>query len=478
MNAGSAWFSLPIVFVTAWFAGCIGPGLAETPSATPPPLVLLVAGEPSHGPGEHRFPEGCALLADALNRSGLPLRAEVSRGWPAETTLARAATLVIYSDGLDAHVAAKNFAALRRHVDARRGLAVIHFALEPAPGELADLWLEKLGGRFEENFSVNPIWKPQAQLATHPITRGVASLEVEDEWYFHLRFGPEITPLVQAVPPLDVLGSSDGPRSGNAAVRRAIAARAPQTLAWCREDDGWRAFGFTGAHFHRNWSDDAFRTLALNAIVWTAGLDVPAEGIRSALPITPRYATIDEAIARGDVADVRRHLALDPQRVHRGKNPALAPLHQAILRNHAEIARELVEAGANVDQPDGGQRTPLHLAVERNNAELVAFLLAKKARPNEHDRIGWTPLHHAAAKDRVAVARALIDGGADVKTLSARGGTALHEAAASGGAEMIERLLAAGVDPRVVSQTGVTALDLAREYGNAAALERLSAILK
>jgi hypothetical protein len=35
--------------------------------------ILFVAGEPSHGPGEHRFPDGCALLAEALNASGLPV---------------------------------------------------------------------------------------------------------------------------------------------------------------------------------------------------------------------------------------------------------------------------------------------------------------------------------------------------------------------------------------------------------------------
>ena len=188
-----------------------------------------------------------------------------------------------------------------------------------------------------------------------------------------------------------------------------------------------------------------------------------------------RYPTIDEAVARGDLDDVRLHVKTDPQRVHRGRDEALTPLHQAILRNRSEIAFFLLEAGANVDQPDRSQRTPLHLAVERGNVALVEALLARKAKPNERDKIGWTPLHHAAAKDRVAIARALLKGGANPMTLSERGGTALHEAAASGGAEMLQLLLEAKIDPKIVSKLGVTALDIAREFKNEVAIAALSA---
>ena len=191
------------------------------------------------------------------------------------------------------------------------------------------------------------------------------------------------------------------------------------------------------------------------------------------LSAAPRYPTIDEAIARGDLADVRAHVAGDPEIAPRPRERGL-PLHQAILRNKTEIALFLLESGASVDAPDRTARTPLHLAVERGNVALVTALLERKARPNERDGIGWTPLHHAAAENKVAVARALLAGGADFKTLSERGGTPLHEAAVSGGGEMIRLLLGAGVDPAVVSKTGVTALDIAREFKNEAAIAVLS----
>jgi hypothetical protein len=52
-------------------------------------------------------------------------------------------------------------------------------------------------------------------------------------------------------------------------------------VAWAYERPaGGRGFGFTGAHYHRNWGDPNFRTLVLNALVWTAGGEVPTDGVQ------------------------------------------------------------------------------------------------------------------------------------------------------------------------------------------------------
>lgn len=449
------------------------PLLAATPAAA---LIVLAAGEPSHGPGEHRFPAGARVLADALNASGLPVRAAVTEGWPDSALLRDAASLVLFSDGLDRHVANGRIAELRAHTRGGRGLAVLHFAVEPSPGELADYLLETLGGRFETDWSVNPLWTVREPLLIpHEVTRGVGTFEIEDEWYYHLRFAPGAVPVLQARPPVDTLGQ-DGARSGNPAVRAALARGEPQTLGWVHEGGGARTFGFTGGHFHRNWRDDSFRTLVLNGITWSAGVLVPSRGVASTAPAITKYPTIDEAIARGDLEDVKTHLKQRPESARQGKDAGLAPLHQAILRNRTEIALHLLEAGADPDAPDRSARSPLHLAVERANVALVEALLRRKAKPDTLDKMGWTPLHHAAAKDKVAVAKALLAGGANPKALSERGGTPLHEAAASGGAEMVNLFLSAGVDPSIVSKLGVTALDIAREFKNETAIKILSAL--
>ncbi|MFM7136593.1 MAG: thioesterase, partial [Planctomycetota bacterium] len=56
---------------------------------------------------------------------------------------------------------------------------------------------------------------------------------------------------------------------------------------------GGRGFGCTGAHFHANWGNDDFRKLMLNALAWTAGLEVPSEGLATSLTPEELAANLD-----------------------------------------------------------------------------------------------------------------------------------------------------------------------------------------
>ncbi len=191
----------------------------------------------------------------------------------------------------------------------------------------------------------------------------------------------------------------------------------------------------------------------------------------------PTYPTIDEAIAKGDIADVRLHLKANPESLNKGgRETSRPPLEQAVLRNKTEIAVLLLESGADTNTMTASKRTPLHLAVERNNPAVAAALLKAGAKPNARDKDGWTPLHHAAAKNQLETAKVLLAGAADPMILSELGGTPLHEAAASGGAEIIRLLLEHKVDPKVVSKEKVTALDIAKKYKNQPAIDVLSAL--
>jgi hypothetical protein len=438
--------------------------------------ILFIAGPKSHGPGQHEHPAGCALLAKHLESSGLALKVSVSEGWPQDpAAVTQADAIVIYGDGMEQHPAKGHLAELRAHYQAGKGLAVLHWALEPGDPELAKILTDAIGGYFDPDWSVNPIWKMTAPtVGKHPATQGVAPFDIEEEFYYHIRLRDDVIPLLQALPPVSTLGD-DGPRSANPAVRKALADKVPQTLAWVVANPNQsRGFGFTGGHFHSNWANAEFRQLVLNSLVWIAGAEVPAQGVISQVAAAPAYQTIDEAIAKGDLADVKLHVAADPATLNQGRDKTRTPLAQAVLRNKTEIALFLVEAGANPDALDSSERTPLHLAVERRNPQVVAALLKGKAKPSLGDKDGWTPLHHAAAKNLVEIAKILLAGGADPMALSKLGGTPLHEAAASAGAEMVQLLLAHKVDPALKSKENVTALDIAIKYKNQPAIDILS----
>ena len=78
-------------------------------------------------------------------------------------------------------------------------------------------------------------------------------------------------------------------------MRGMVARGEPQHVAWATERaDGGRGFGFTGGHFHKNWGDDNFRKLVLNAILWTAKVEVPKNGVESSVSAEQLAANLDD----------------------------------------------------------------------------------------------------------------------------------------------------------------------------------------
>ncbi len=259
--------------------------------------VVFLAGTRSHGYAAHEHRAGCLLLAGRLNsareRDGLPVVATVYSGrWTEDpTAFDNADTVVSYCDGGARHPLNEHLAEFDELMGKGVGLVCIHYSVETTNGEAGDHFLEWIGGYFEPHWSVNPHWTAKfTSFPPHPITRGVKPFEINDEWYYHMRFRPEmegVTPILTDLPPRETLNRKDGPHSGNPFVREAVLQRKePQHVAWAfeRPEGKGRGFGFTGGHFHANWQNDEFRKVVLNAIVWTAGADVPEEGVPSETP--------------------------------------------------------------------------------------------------------------------------------------------------------------------------------------------------
>jgi type 1 glutamine amidotransferase len=250
--------------------------------------IVFLAGPPSHGPGDHEHRAGCLLLKSCLD--GVPgVTSEVySNGWPQspEAAFAGAATVVIYSDGGGGHPFLRDdrLKAVEALMKKGVGLVCLHYAVEPTKQAGEKEFLDWIGGCFETEWSVNPTWRPEFKaLPTHACTRGVKPFSLNDEWYFHMRF-PDgmkgVLPILSAVAPESTMNRYDGPHEGNPVVRAAVKSGEPQIVAWARErPDGGRGFGFTGGHYQKNWGNEDFRKLVLNAILWTAKVEVPAAGV-------------------------------------------------------------------------------------------------------------------------------------------------------------------------------------------------------
>jgi type 1 glutamine amidotransferase len=265
--------------------------------------IVFIAGTPSHGFAQHEQNAGVLLLAKYLN-DAMPDKIETVvfnshkddggkwvNGWPNDpAALVDAAAIIIFCDGGGGHIAIPHIKEVDDLTKKGVGIGCIHYAVEVPKGESGDALLRWIGGYFETYWSINPHWKATiTSIPNHPVGNGVKPFSTNDEWYYHMRFRENmegVTPIVAAIPPDSTRKGKDDPHGGNPEVRGGIGKSLPEVLVWVAEnkETGSRGFGCTGAHFHFNWAQDDYRKAILNAIVWTAKIDVPSGGVESKRP--------------------------------------------------------------------------------------------------------------------------------------------------------------------------------------------------
>ena len=263
--------------------------------------IIFIAGRPSHGPLSHEHRAGCLLLAKSLAGVKGVVTEVHTNGWVSdEKVFEGAAAIVVYSDGggghpfLNGDKLQKIGALMQKGV----GLGALHYGVEPTTQKGNAEFRDWIGGCFETHWSVNPHWDGDFKtFPKHPVTSGVKPFKTNDEWYFHMRFRDgmkDVTPILSAVAPASTMTRGDGTHSGNPAVRESVKSGASQHVMWtATRADGGRGFGFTGGHNHLNWGNADQRKVVLNAILWIAKSDVPANGVESTVTQEDLMANLD-----------------------------------------------------------------------------------------------------------------------------------------------------------------------------------------
>ena len=248
--------------------------------------VVLIAGPKTHPPAMHEYIKTVRLLKVMLDAAPNLENIETSivyDGWPEDESVLDDANLILMiSDGQDGHLGylvpfmeEDRMRKMEKLIERGCGLMTFHFSTF-APDELASQILEWTGGYFDwandrgerEWYSAITMMQADVQLSTpaHPISNGVRPFFLKEEFYYNMRF-PEIG--ANWTPIADVPALESDRKHGN-------------VVAWTVErENGGRGFGTTMGHFFTNWKNDDFRKLMLNAIVWTAGGDVPINGVDS-----------------------------------------------------------------------------------------------------------------------------------------------------------------------------------------------------
>ncbi len=267
------------------------PDAAPADSAKPsrPKRLLLLAQSPDGHPfSTHEYAAGLTLVATCLqSQAGVqPILVNADEPWEEGPELLDGAdgAMLFLSEGAKwlSH-SPKRAEAFERLAKRGGGLACLHWGMGCKDAAPVERYVRLFGGCHggpDRKYQVVTV-KADVASPKHPVAMGLAPFEVEEEFYYALKLAgrdgaiareePAVTPLIRV--PID---------------------GAPHTVAWAWErPDGGRSFGFSGGHYHRNWSLPEYRRLVAQGALWTLKQPVPDGGLNvevksESLKLTPR----------------------------------------------------------------------------------------------------------------------------------------------------------------------------------------------
>lgn len=193
-----------------------------------------------------------------------------------------------------------------------------------------------------------------------------------------------------------------------------------------------------------------------------------------------------EAVTQGDAAKVSALICAHPDLVRVVGEHDKTALHWAAESDRLEVARILVDAGADIEAKTSWGASPLDWAATLGSARVAELLLSRGAR-------GFT-LITAAALGKLKEVAAIVESGVDLSTHRRRAAPrvpddhwpadsahilgdvlsdALYAAARNGHGPVVEYLLARGARVDAKGVFGATALHWAAFNGHASTVELL-----
>ena len=190
-----------------------------------------------------------------------------------------------------------------------------------------------------------------------------------------------------------------------------------------------------------------------------------AESEADAPPITGKITALIFASWAGhtEIAKVLLEAGAEPGL---GSLNGKTPLAAAAGKGHAGIVEALLEAGADPSASTERAGPPLGFAVHGGDRESIKLLIEAGSDPNYRvSDQDFTLLSYTAVEDEPQLTELLLQEGADPDLVDSDGLTALAYTALSGATGVAQKLLDAGVDPSI--SPGHRSLpELARDKGN------------
>jgi len=203
----------------------------------------------------------------------------------------------------------------------------------------------------------------------------------------------------------------------------------------------------------------------VSVCLWIYGPDLRTGSFRSECPSQVKASRLLYAAWCG-LHDIVQFLIVErSQNVNaRGFRHEETPLSVASRRGYSEVARVLLEHGADTETRDNDTFSPLERSSNNGHVQVVRVLLENHADVNFLDENNLTALHFASSSGQVAVARVLLGNGADPNAKTTDNETPLHLADNEG---VTRILLEYGADPNARDSHNQTPLHRALERNRA-----------
>lgn len=250
---------LALLALSVWMAASMPASAEERPAKA---KVLLIGKQPDHPYGSHMYLHTCRMLAEGVRLNGL--EGVVSEGWPKDPAVLKdVKTIVVYtSPAAEILLDGEHRDEVDKVMKKGTGLVTIHWASTVKKenfDRLGERWMSYLGGTWISNVGLSTDTSELKQLAPkHPVCRGWSAYELHDEYYLNPKLTKDAQPILQVT------------TKGQDVI-----------VGWAYErPGGGRAYGTTLGHYYRNFEREPFRRAILNAILWTAHVDVLEGGAR------------------------------------------------------------------------------------------------------------------------------------------------------------------------------------------------------
>jgi hypothetical protein len=246
-------------------------GLATAEDAATKRLLLLSQGPDGHPAGTHEYIAGQRILTKCLAKvPGLEIsQARADGDWPeGPELLAKADGVVLFvSEGAKwLNADPKRRAAFAELAKRGGGLAVIHWGMGTRDAANIEPFVLLFGACHGGPDRKYKFLETNVRIAAkdHPITAGLADFRIKEEFYYTLKQPPDAKDLVSLL-----TAEIDG---GEHMV----------SWAWSRPDGG-RSFGYTGCHYHENWSRPEYQRFLAQGVLWTLKVKPPADDFPAAV---------------------------------------------------------------------------------------------------------------------------------------------------------------------------------------------------